>query len=253
MELWTYRQDLKKDLPGTFATLRKSGIWDIETASFYDRDSVTFRKLLDEAGLTCSSLIASYDRLSKDVEGVIRDAKTLGASFILTSSVPHQGELTEDDVKKAAAAFNEWGTKIKATGSSAITHGFEFVHTPTQTLFDVLAAETKPDLVTFELDTFWFAISGADATAFLERYPNRFQLLHLKDLAKGTPLNGSGSAPEEASVAIGSGVLRWPDILRAARAAGVSKYYIEDESPKSTARIIQCEMSLEREVVSNAA
>jgi sugar phosphate isomerase/epimerase len=149
MELWTYRQDLKKDLPGTFAMLRKSGIWDIETASFYDRDSVTFRKLLDEAGLTCSSLIASYDRLSKDVEGVIRDAKTLGASFILTSSVPHQGELTEDDVKKAAA-FNEWGTKIKAAGIQFgyHPHGFEFVHTPTQMLFDVLAAETKPDLVT---------------------------------------------------------------------------------------------------------
>jgi hypothetical protein len=91
MELWTYRLDLKKDLPGTFAMLRKSDIWDIETASFYDRDSVTFRKLLDEAGLTCSSLIASYDRLSKDLEGLIRDGKTPSASFILTSSMPHQG------------------------------------------------------------------------------------------------------------------------------------------------------------------
>jgi len=59
----------------------------------------------------------------------------------------------------------------------------------------------------------------------------------LKDLAKGTPPNGSGSAPEEASVAIGSGVLRWPDMLRAARAAGVARYYIEDESPKSTAQV----------------
>jgi sugar phosphate isomerase/epimerase len=239
MELWTYRQDLKKDLPGTFAMLRKSGIRDIETASLYDRDGVTFRKLLDHAGLTCSSFIATYDRLSKDVEGVIRDAKTLGASFILTSSIPHQGELSENDVKKAAAAFNEWGAKIKAAGIQFgyHPHGFEFVHTPTKTLFDVLAAETKPDLVTFELDTFWFAIAGADPAAFLERYPNRFQLLHLKDLAKGTPLNGSGSAPEEASVAIGSGVLRWTDILRAARAAGVARYYIEDESPKSTAQV----------------
>jgi sugar phosphate isomerase/epimerase len=142
-------------------------------------------------------------------------------------------------VKKAATAFNEWGAKIKAAGIQFgyHPHGFEFVHTPTQTLFDVLAAETKPDLVTFELDTFWFAIAGADPAAFLERYPNRFQLLHLKDLAKGTSPNGSGSAPEEASVAIGSGILRWPDILRAARAAGVARYYIEDESPNAPVQV----------------
>ena len=239
MELWTYRQDLKKDLPGTFAMLRASGFRDIETASFYGRDAATFRKLLEQAGLTCSSLIASYDRLSTDVEGVIRDAKTLGASYILTSGMPHQGELTENEVKKAAADFNEWGAKTNAAGIrfGYHPHGFEFVHTPTQTLFDVLAAETKPGLVTFELDTFWFAIAGADPAAFLERYRNRFQLVHLKDLAKGTPRNGSGSAPDEASVAIGSGVLRWPDILRAARAAGVARYYIEDESPRAPAQV----------------
>jgi hypothetical protein len=70
----------------------------------------------------------------------------------LSSSRPAcrtRGELTEDDVKKAAA-FNEWGTKIKAAGIQFgyHPHGFEFVHTPTQMLFDVLAAETKPDLVT---------------------------------------------------------------------------------------------------------
>ena len=239
MELWTYRQGLKNDLPGTLAMLRKAGFRDVETASFYDRDSATFRKLLEQAGLTCSSLIASYERLSKDIEGVIRDAKTLGASYILTSGMPHQGELTESDVKKAAAAFNDWGAKTKAAGIQFgyHPHGFEFVHTPTDTLFDVLVAQTNADLVTFELDTFWFAIAGADPATFLERYPNRFQLLHLKDLAKGTSRNSCGSAPDETSVAIGSGILRWPDILRAARAAGVARYYIEDESPNAPIQV----------------
>ncbi len=239
MELWTYRQDLKKDLPGTLALLRKSGFRDIETASFYGRHSATFRKLLDQTGLTCSGLVASYDWLSQDLDGVIRDARTLGAAYIITSSIPHHGELTESDVKQAAARFNEWGAKIREAGIQFgyHPHGFEFVHTPTATLFDVLAAETKPDLVTFELDTFWFAIAGADPAAYLERYPHRFQLLHLKDLARGTPRNGTGSGPDEASVAIGSGSLRWPDILRAARAAGVTKYYIEDESPNAPAQV----------------
>jgi sugar phosphate isomerase/epimerase len=116
------------------------------------------------------------------MDGVIRDAKALGAGYILTSDMPHQGELTEDNVKKAAAAFNDWGAKTKAAGIQFgyHPHGFEFVHTSTATLFDVLAAETRPELVTFELDTFWFAIAGADPAAFLERYPTRFRLLHFE-------------------------------------------------------------------------
>ena len=74
MELWTYRRELRQDLPGTLAMLRRSGFRDVETASFYGHDSSGFRKLLDDAGLSCASLIASYDDLSQNLEGVIRDA-----------------------------------------------------------------------------------------------------------------------------------------------------------------------------------
>lgn len=239
MELWTYRRELKQDLPGTLTMLHKAGFRDIETAGFYGRDSAAFRQLLDQAGLTCSSLIASYDDLAKNPDGVVRDAKNLGATYILTSGMPHKGELTEADVKNAATAFNAWGAKTKAAGIQFgyHPHGFEFVHTPTETLFDVLVRETYPGLVTFELDAFWFSIAGADPAAFLERYPSRFQLMHLKDLARGTERNGSGSARDEASVAVGSGMLRWADILRMARTAGVKKYYIEDESPEAARQV----------------
>jgi sugar phosphate isomerase/epimerase len=239
MELWTYRRELKQDLPGTLAMLNKAGFRDIETASFYGRDSAAFRKLLDDAGLSCSSLIAGYDDLSKDLDQVIRDARNLGAGYILTSGMPHHGELTETDVKNAAAMFNAWGARTKAAGIQFgyHPHGFEFVHTEKATLFDVLAQETDPGLVTFELDTFWFAIAGADPAAYLERYPNRFPLMHLKDLAKGTERNGSGYAPDEDSVALGAGMLRWPDILRAARQAGVKGFYIEDESPEAARQV----------------
>jgi sugar phosphate isomerase/epimerase len=239
MELWTYRRELQNDLPATLAMLHQAGFRDIETASFYGRDSATFRKLLDEAGLHCSSLIAGYDRLLRDLDAVVRDAKNLDASYILTSDIPHFGKLTEADVKTAAAAFNEWGTRTKAAGIQFgyHPHGFEFVYTPTSTLFDVLAKATDEHLVTFELDTFWFAIAGVDPAAYLERYPDRFRLMHLKDLAKGTPRNGTGSALDKASVSIGSGVLRWPEILRAAQAAGVKRYFIEDESPDAPAQV----------------
>jgi sugar phosphate isomerase/epimerase len=232
MELWTYRKDLKKDLPGTLAAIHRLGFKDIETASFYDRSAAEFHALLDKAGFTCSSIIASYDRLKSDLVGVIRDAETLGAKYVITSSIPRKGELTPEDVHRAAADFNEWGRKLKEQGLQFgyHPHGFEFVHAPKDTLFDVLAAKTKPEYVTFEMDVFWFAQGGADPVGYLQRYPDRFQLMHLKDMAKDTKRDLTGRAPDETSVALGKGILNWPAILRAAADAAVKYYYIEDES-----------------------
>jgi len=241
MELWTYRHQLEKDLVGTLAEIGRLGFRDVETASFYGRSAEEFHKLLQQSDLTCTSLIVDYKRLQGDMEGVTRDAKTLGATYIVTSSMPRQGELTVDDVHKAAADFNGWGSKLKEQGLrfGYHPHGFEFVHTPTETLFDVLMGETKPEDVTIELDAFWFVHGGADPVAYLQKYPGRFDVMHLKDIAKGTISDLTGAAPEDTSVSLGSGQMSWPAIFRAADRAGVKLYYIEDESPKAPQQVLE--------------
>jgi sugar phosphate isomerase/epimerase len=239
MELWTYREELKRDLPATLRLIRTLGFQTVETASFYGHSAAEFKKLLDEAGLRCTSLIASYDQLQKAMPAVIADAQTLGVSYVLASWIPHSGALTEEQIHHAASDFNNWGEQLRGANLQFgyHPHGFEFVPTPTETLFDVLARETNPQLVFFEMDTFWFAQAGADPVAYLERYPNRFRLLHLKDMARGTKRDTSGSAPEQASVALGQGQLRWSEILRQAARSGVSGYFIEDESPRAVAQV----------------
>jgi sugar phosphate isomerase/epimerase len=239
MELWSYRGQLAKDLPGTLGKIRSLGFTDVETASFYGRTAAEFHMLLQQKDLTCSSLIVTYQRLQSDPDGVTRDAKTVGASYVLTSGMPHGVDLTVDDVHKAAADFNTWGKNLKERGLQFgyHPHGFEFVHTPKATLFDLLVAETQMEYVTFELDTFWFAHSGADPVCFMELYPTRFSLLHLKDLARGTKMDLTGKAPDQTSVALGQGELDWPAILREAKRIGISRYYIEDESAEAPEQV----------------
>ncbi|MCA1604287.1 MAG: sugar phosphate isomerase/epimerase, partial [Acidobacteria bacterium] len=72
-------------------------------------------------------------------------------------------------------------------------------------LFDRLVADTKADLVDFELDIFWAYHGGADPAKLLLKYPQRFKLLHLKDMKKGTVGNLTGHAPDDTSVALGAG------------------------------------------------
>jgi sugar phosphate isomerase/epimerase len=240
MELWTYRKQLAQDLPGTLATIRKLGFTDVETASFYGRSAAEFRKELDKAGLSCSSYITDYDRLGKELEIAAADAKTLGASYVITAGVPRKGAFTLEDCQRAAKAFNEWGEKLKAQGLQFgyHPHGFEFVPINSGTLFDTMLRLTKADLVTYELDAFWFFHGGADPVRYLEKYSDRFSLVHLKDLRRGIPTGDlSGKAADEASVVLGTGQLDLAATLRAANKAKVKRYYIEDESPDSMKQV----------------
>jgi sugar phosphate isomerase/epimerase len=240
MELWTYRRELTKDLPGTLKLIRSLGFTDIETASFYGHTAAEFRKILDQAGLKCSSIIARYENLSSDLEAVVRDARAMGATYILTAGIPHKGQLTAEDVRKASADFNRWGEKLKAQGLQFgyHPHGFEFVPYGKGNLFDLMLAETKPGRVVYEMDVFWFAHGGANPVRYLQKYPKRFALVHLKDMAKGTPTGiESGRAPNEASVPLGAGQLDMGGILKAAVKAGIKHYYIEDESPAAPQQV----------------
>jgi sugar phosphate isomerase/epimerase len=220
-------------------TISSLGTTNVETSSFYGHSASEFRKLLESAGLNCVGIVTPYVHMSSDIDTVIADAKNVGATYVIVSDIPHNGTLTEAETRKAAADFNTWGQSLRSRGLvfGYHPHGFEFVHTPTATLFDVLVAETSPQFVTFELDAFWFSHGGADPSRFLEKYPNRFALMHLKDIAPGTKQDLSGAAPDTSSVALGQGLLRWNEILRIARGAGIKEYLIEDESPEAPKQV----------------
>jgi len=134
---------------------------------------------------------------------------------------------------KAAADFNSWGRAIRAAGLRLgyHPHGGEFEELPGGgDGFDVLARETDPRLVFFEMDIFWVAHAGKDPVALLKQYPTRWKMFHLKDMRKGA-VTGlyTGQAPVTDFVPLGSGRLDIPGILAEGRRIGVEDSIIEDE------------------------
>jgi len=239
-EIYSFRREMKKDIPATLHQIRNLGFHEVEVPEFYGLTAPDFRAALDTANLRATSFLAQYDRMSKDLAGVARDAHTLGAEWVVFPWIPHQGALTLADTRRAAKEMNAWARELAASHLRFAyhLHGYEFGPSPQGTLFDTLAAETDPGSVSFEMDTFWIAVPGQDCVKLLQRYPRRFRLMHLKDLAKGSKTGDlSGQAPDEESVAVGAGMLPWPDILRAAKKAGVERYYIEDESPDAPKQV----------------
>lgn len=237
LQLYSLREQFKQDVPGTLDKVKALGFELVETAGTYGLGPEKFRELMAARGLTPLSAHFQYEPLTKDLDGMIKEARTLGVKFAVCPWIPHQADFNEADVHRAAADFNKWGEAFKTAGISFAyhTHGYEFrpvAEGKSETLFDILMRETKPELVSFEMDVFWVAHPGQDPAKLLAKYPHRWTLMHLKDIRKGARTGlYTGQAPLTDDVALGTGAIDWPTVLAEASRVGVQYYFIEDESP----------------------
>ncbi|HSY16797.1 MAG TPA: sugar phosphate isomerase/epimerase [Candidatus Acidoferrales bacterium] len=239
---YTYRAEFKQDMPATLDRIEALGIKDIEFSNLFGKKAVEIRSLLDARGQACSSFGVSFDDALNKTDEVAADAKALGAKFVRIAWLPDRQPFTPELAEKTATEFNRIGRQLREKYGLTFcyhAHGFEFVPQGEDTLFDVLMAKTNPQDVSFELDILWTHYAGADPAALLEKYGSRFKLMHLKDLKKGVAGNLTGKGDVDNDVALGTGQLDLPAILKAAQRAGVQHYYIEDESTHTALQVPQ--------------
>ena len=242
MVSYTYRKSLAKDAAATLDTIKNLGITDMEFSSLFGKTAQEMRQLLDARGIKCSSYGVGYPDLLNKMTEVAQNAKTLGASFVRVAWIPHQGDFTLAMAQKTVEDFNRFGKILKDEHGLTFcyhNHGYEFQPHENGTLFDYIVQNTDPKYVSFEMDILWTFFPGQDPAALLNKYGNRFKLMHLKDLKKGVQGNMSGGTSPEHDVPLGTGQLDIPAILKAAKKAGVEHYYIEDESSSIATQVPQ--------------
>jgi len=230
---YSYRKFFEKDVPSTLDMIKASGFTDIEFSNLFGKTAAELREMIDERGIKCSSFGVSYDDFVNKTETVANNAKALGAQYVRVAGIPHKAALTPEEMQKAIDDFNRVGKILKQQYGLTFVyhnHGFEFQPYKGGTLYDYLVQQTNPDYVSFELDILWAFFPGQDPAALLNKYVSRYKLMHLKDLKKGVKGDFSGGTSQDNDVALGTGQIDIPAILKAAKKAGVQHYYIEDES-----------------------
>jgi len=234
LQLWSLRDQTKQSTTGALDLAVGFGFTEVETAGTGSLGLDDFIGELQARKLRAVSAHTGYEAFKADPAKAIREARALGVKYVIVPSLPRGKEgFTVADARRVAAEFNTWAAAAKAAGLQFgyHPHGFEFVvGADGQTPFDVLVAETDPALVCFEMDVFWVFHAGQDPVKLLEKYPDRWRLMHVKDIRKGAVIGlSTGSAPPTDKVVVGDGQIDWPVLLRAAAKAGVKHYFIEDE------------------------
>jgi hypothetical protein len=92
LELYSFRDQFAKDVPGTMAKVKQMGFREVEVAGTYGMSTGDFRKLLDQHGLKAIGVGASFEDLEGNVPKVLTEAKTLGAKYVVCFWIPHAGD-----------------------------------------------------------------------------------------------------------------------------------------------------------------
>lgn len=225
LELYSVRDELKKDPEGTVRAVAQMGYQCVEFYAPYfewtESQTKQMRKLLDDLGIRCFSTHNDSSYLSPEKISRARDLNLiLGSKYlVMASSNPKPGL---DGWKAIADALNAAAEQLESAGLKAGYHNHQREFTPieSQRPMEILAKNTKPSVM-LQLDVGTCVEAGSDPVAWIRANPGRIRSLHLKDWspepAKGyTVLFGEGAAP-------------WKNIFEAAENGGGVEYYLIEQ------------------------
>jgi sugar phosphate isomerase/epimerase len=227
LQLYTVRELLAKDFDGTLGKVRAVGYTEVEAAGYYGRTAQDFRQAMDHAGLRLISTHHGMSDLRPHLNELIEYDRTLGVDYVICPSPTRRdgsmkGQLDLDDWRWVAGELNRIGEKVKGAGMTFgyHNHGPEFGNQGGVVFFDELLRLTDPKLVVFEMDCGWVVAGGRNPLDYLTKTPERFPLLHVKDMERGAD-------GKFRSTVLGRGTIDYGPILRAA--TSLRHYFIEQE------------------------
>jgi sugar phosphate isomerase/epimerase len=223
LELYSVRNEMKKDLMGTVRGVAKMGYQCVEFYSpYYDwttEYAQQVRAELDELGIHCYSTHNGLESFTPEGVGkAIALNKILGTRYVVLA---HPGEVSGlDGYKRVAETLNKANDTLKGQGLHAGYHNHDAEWRPVdgQKPMEVLAA-TLDKSIMLQLDVGTCLAAGSDPVAWINRNPGRIRSMHVKDW----------SPDKGYKVLTGEGIGRWKKMFAAAEKTGGIEYYLIEQ------------------------
>ena len=242
IQLFSVRDDMRKDPMGTLKALTEMGYKHVEHANyvnrkFYGWSAQEFRKVLDDLGLKMPSghtvmTAKHWDEGKKDFtdawKWTVEDAAVMGQQIVISPWLEDEKRKNYDDLLRYLEVFNKSGELCKKSGMrfGYHNHDFEFSQSLNgQQLFDIILGHTDPSLVAQQLDMGNMYNGGAKALDIMKKYPGRFTSMHVKD-----EVLGGGDGQKYESAILGTGIVPVKEVIDLGRKYGTKHFIIEQES-----------------------
>jgi sugar phosphate isomerase/epimerase len=219
LQLYTLRNAMQEDLPGTIRRVAEIGFTKVEPYNFV----ATAKELgaaLKENGLTAPSGHAPL--LSQDQDQIFAAAKDLGITTVIDPFLPAEHWQSAEDIQVTAAKLNAAAKKGAEYGIRVGYHNHAWELESAiegRPALEYFADLLDPELV-LEVDTYWVAVGGQDPVAVLERLGDRVKFIHIKD--------GPLTTDNKAQLPAGQGKVAVLDVIAAAKSLEVGVVEFDD-------------------------
>jgi sugar phosphate isomerase/epimerase len=242
LQLWTIRDDVAKDLPGSLNAVSKIGYGEVEFAGVPKAPAAEVRAMLRDNGLGAPSMHCGMDDAQKELQQRIDYANAIGARYLVIS-FPSTADarfkdgnalaagITLDDWKWNAEQLNRIGELTRKAGITCgyHNHNMEFRAYDGVVAYDELLRLTDPELVTMQLDLAWVVAAGADPLRLLTRHADRISSLHIKDVRKDATKTVVDRVDPQ-TTEVGRGRVDWPKLFAAMDPQRIRHYFVEQEN-----------------------
>ena len=224
-QLYTVRDFLKtpEEITRSLARVAGLGYRAVQLSALGPMDNAELKRVLDGEGLEVCATHETFERLRDEPERVAEEHRLLGCRYTAIPIAPtdyRNGEGYARFAREASAV----AARLKELGLVVgyHNHSFEMEKYDGRTGLEILYADSDPQALTAEIDTYWIQHGGGDPAWWLRRVAGRSPLVHLKDMV----MRGR----EQLMAEVGEGNMNWPAILEACRDAGVEWYIVEQDT-----------------------
>lgn len=224
-QLYTLRRQCQSldDFARTLRRLRDIGYQAVQVSGIGPVDTKDVALALGDAGMTCAATHLDWRRFLDEPQAVIEQHKLWNCRHAAIGSLPQEYR-DAAGIERFAMELVPVAERLAAEGIdfSYHNHSFEFARHGGRTLLEMLYHRVGGEHLKAEIDIYWVQHGGGDPVQWIRRCAGRIPLLHLKDMVIGPDT-------KQRYAEVGEGNLNWPDILAAAKEAGVLWYIVEQD------------------------
>jgi sugar phosphate isomerase/epimerase len=237
LQMFTLREESSKDFIGTLKKVAEIGYEGVEFAGYGGLDVTELKTVIDGLGLRAASSHIPLVDMEKDFSKVIDNQHKLESTKIVCPFLPPERR-TEADYRELITLLNTFGQTCSKEGITLCYHNHDFeleTLSDGRTALQTILEETNPDWVKAEFDIYWLTKAGEDPLEWIEKYPNRTPLIHLKDMT---------TDGEQFFAELGTGGVDIDSVLQKGEQANVEWWIVEqDKSKRSPFESVEISMN----------
>ena len=203
-------------------------------------DELDMRVCATSGALKAMAPGMKMENLRDDFDKIVADTKALGCKYIRIGMISFDCLGSKEKIVEYTKELNEMGRRLKEQGLELYYHNHhvEFAKYDGKYIMDIMAEESDPEYLGFELDVHWLQRGGVNPLEWIKKLEGRTKILHIKDyrIAQTFDMSGgvAGIMRAMADVVefaeIGEGNLDIKSIIDLAEETGVEHIFIEQDN-----------------------